>query len=206
MNEERPLPVIRIASEQLPGNSVGDHADPAPLPPRSRSYWRVFWLVPALAMLGVGLYYQYNVPEGGEVSAIKLSTKQGLVGQASEAFSIIKPGQPDLYIKVFTASGDDQTFEPFKDTPLGNGLTWTLPNPKSMKDILRIEVWDKKLIFSDKELDRLTINNWNVDGQQYHIDLLGKKNAPQKWAMPVAVAGGVWAFFVLLRFVWDQVI
>jgi hypothetical protein len=56
-------------------------------------------------------------------------------------------------------------------------------------------------------MDRITMyDSWAQDGQQYHIDLLGKKNAPPKWALPLAIAGGVLTLLVILRFVWDQVI
>ena len=70
--------------------------------PRSRPYLRLLLIIPALAILGVGLYFQYNVQEGGEVSAIKLTTKVGMVGQAAEAVANIDPATPDLFLKVFT--------------------------------------------------------------------------------------------------------
>src|SRR4051812_7904389 len=76
--------------------------------PRSRPYLRLLWLLPALAMLAVGLHYQYHVEEGGEVNALKLTTKPGVVGQAAEAVANLKPSTPDLYLKIFTAK-DEQT-------------------------------------------------------------------------------------------------
>jgi hypothetical protein len=172
---------------------------------RARIYLRLLWLVPALAMLGVGLYYQYNVPEGGEVNAIKLTTKQGMVGQAAEAVANIEPGTPDLYLKVFTPTGETQ-LPIFKDTPIGNGLTWNLPKPLPLFDVQRVEVWDHHSIMKDKQLDRITLAGWGVDGQRFHVDLLGTHHEPPKWAMPLAAIGGAMALIVLLRFVWDQVI
>jgi hypothetical protein len=72
-----------------------------------------------------------------------------------------------------------------------------------------VDVWDantKWLLRSDKQLDRITMNGWSVDGQRFHVDLLGKRNEPPKWAIPVAAVGGAVSLLVLLRFVWDQVI
>ncbi len=180
-------------------------APPAPKPPRAKPYLRLLWLIPALAMLGVGLYYHYNVPDGGEVNAIKLTTKGGMVGQAAEAVANIDPATPDLYLKVFTPAGETQ-LPVFKDTPIGNGLTWNLPKPLPLADAQRVEVWDHHRILKDKQLDRITLGGWSIDGQRFHVDLLGKKNEPPKWAMPLGAIGGVLSLLALLRFVWDQVI
>jgi hypothetical protein len=174
--------------------------------PRARMYWRLLWLVPTLAILGVGLYFQLNVLPGGTVETIKMTIKPGLGGEASQALEALKPGgNPDLYPKVITPT-ENFVFEPYPDTPIGNGLTWDLPKPQAMQDIQRVEIWTKHAVTKDREMDRITISDWSEDGQQYHIDLLGKKNTPPKWALPVAIVGGVLSLLVILRFVWDQVI
>jgi hypothetical protein len=170
-------------------------------------YWRLLWLVPTLAMLGIGLFFYLHVPPGGTVETIKLTVKPGLGGEASQALEALKPGgNPDIYPKVITPT-ENLVFEPYPDTPIGNGLTWALLNPRPLQDIERVEVWNKHAITKDHEVDRITMNGgWGDDGQQYHIEMLGKKNQPPKWAFPLAIAGGVLSLLVLLRFVWDQVI
>ncbi|WP_428940205.1 hypothetical protein [Fontivita pretiosa] len=187
----------------------GASTHPSPQPPvpprRARPYLRLLLLIPALAMLGVGLYFYYNVEEGGIVTAIELKTKAGMVGQAAEAFAIVDPTNPDLYLKLTTPQGQTQ-LETKKDTPIGNGLRWDLPQPLELRQVQRVDVWDAKWLRSDKQLDRITVSGWSVDGQRFHIDLHGQRNQPPQWAIPLAAGGGALALLVLLRFVWDQVI
>jgi hypothetical protein len=173
--------------------------------PRSRPYLRLLWLIPGLAMLAVGLYYQTNVVEGGEVNAIQLTTKQGMVGQAAEVVANASPSTPDLYLKVNTSSGE-VTLPPFKDMPIGNGLIWNLPKGYDLHALQRIDVWDHNTIWKDSPLDHINLAGWSIDGQKYHVDLMGTRIEPPKWAWPVAAAGGALTLVALLRFVWDQVI
>ena len=172
---------------------------------RSRPYLRVLWLIPGLVMLGIGLHYYTNVEEGGEVNAIKLTTKQGMVGQAAEAVANAYPTTPDLYLKVFTPAGETK-LNTFKDTPIGNGLTWNLPKPLAWPDVQRVEVFDAEAIVKDKFLDRITLAGWSTEGQLFRIELLGRQNEPPKWALPVAAVGGALTLLAVLKFVWDQVI
>jgi hypothetical protein len=177
----------------------------APPRARSRPYLRLLWLIPGLAMLGAGLYYQTNVVEGGEVNAIKLTTKQGMVGQAAEVVENTSPATRDLYLKVYTSSGE-LALPAFKDMPIGNGLIWNLPKGYQLHEIQKIDVWDHNTLWKDKALDHINLAGWGVDGQKYHVDLLGTRIEPPKWAWPVAAAGGALTLVALLRFVWDQVI
>ena len=172
---------------------------------RSRPYLRLLWFIPSLALLATGLHYYYNVPEGGTINAIKLTTKQGMVGQAAEAVANAMPTTPDLYLIIATPKGE-QTLQTFKDTPIGNGLTWNLKPTLQLHELQRVDVWNHHTLWKDKPLDRITMNGWSVDGQQFHIDLLGEKIEAPKWALPVAVVGGTLTLVALLRFVWDQVI
>jgi hypothetical protein len=170
---------------------------------RSRPYLRLLWLIPGLAMLGAGLQVYSSAPEGGQVSAIKLTTKAGMVGQAAEAVANVKPN-PDLYLKVFTSKGE-RKLPVFKNTPVGNELRWDLPEPFELGQVERIEVWDDDF-GDDEQLDRITLSGWGSDGQRFHVDLLGQKIEAPKWALPIAGVGGAITLLVLLRFVWDQVI
>lgn len=175
--------------------------------PRARPYLSLLLLVPAAVALWIGWSNYSNVPTGGTVEAVKLSTKQGFVGQAAEAVDNVKPETPDLYIQVFPKTGAKLVLPAFKDTPIGNGLTWNLPRQFQLTDIDRVEVWDHNSMWKDKEQDRVTIDNvWSADGQRFHIDLQGKKFEPPNWAMPTMIAGAVAALLVVLKFVWDQVV
>lgn len=173
--------------------------------PRSRPYLRLLWFIPGLTMLGIGLYHQYNIEDGGEVNAIKLTVKTGPVGQAAEAIANVKPGNPDLYLKMFSSRGETK-LPVYKDMPIGNGLTWNLPQVLQVHDVQRVEVWQHNMIFKDDPLDRINLGGWSDEGQKFHVDLLGHKIEPPKWALPVAAAGGALTLIALLKFVWDQVI
>lgn len=173
-------------------------------PPRARPYLRLLWLIPGLTLLGVGLYAYYDVEDDGDVTMVQLSTKPGLVGQTSEALRLLQPGNPDLYLKVKFPEGEERT-RTFKDTPIGNGLVFPLAKPARLRRIREVEVWDENP-FRDDFKDRVTLQGWNAEGQFFRIDLLGTKDQPTGWALPVAAAGGAISLIALLRFVWDQVI
>jgi len=175
--------------------------------PKARPYLSLILLIPAAIALWIGWTNYSNIPAGGTVEAVKLTTKQGFVGQAAEAVDNVKPETPDLYIQLFPKTGPKIVFPAFKDTPIGNGLTWNLAKPIQLSDVDRVEVWDHNAMWKDKEFDRITLDNvWDADGQRFHIQLQGKRYEPPQWAMPVMVGGAVAGLLVVLKFVWDQVI
>lgn len=176
-----------------------------PPPVRVRGYWRLLLLLPGAFLLAFGLFHFYNFPEGGTVESIKLTTKPGLVGQASEAVKLIDPRNPDLYLKVFTNASDFKT-KPYNDTPVGNGLVWSLRKPIALSEVKKVEVWDSNSVMKDEQEDNITMGDWSAEGEHYRIDLLGRRNEPPPWALPLVVIGGAICGFVVLRFVWDQVI
>ena len=70
-----------------------------------------------------------------------------------------------------------------------------------------VEIWDHNAMWKDKEFDRITIdNNWDADGQRFHVQLQGEKFQAPDWALPTLVGGAVAAGLVLMKFVWDQVV
>lgn len=179
---------------------------PRRAPRRARSYlWHLLLLIPAVAMIVYGLHRHRTFDPGGTVNAVKLTTKGGMVGQAAEAVANVEPGTPDLYLKV-VIGGAEFTLPAKKDTPIGNGLTWDLPSQYSLGDVNRVEVWDHNTMWKDKQIDRITMNGWVSAGQLFQIELMGKRNQPPAWAMPLASAGAAIALLVLLKFVWDQVV
>ncbi len=193
---DEPLPVAEAMKRRT--------GAPSQRPPRARPYLRLLWIIPGLALLGIGLQKYYDVEDNGTVHTIQLATKPGMVGQASEALRLINPGTPDLYLKIKTSDGEIKTFT-HKDTPIGNGLKWSLDKPLRMREVREVEVWDEDAM-RDNFADRVAVSGWSAEGQAYRIDLLGQRDQPAAWAVPVAVAGGVVTLVVMLRFVWDQVI
>ena len=175
---------------------------------RARSHvWRVVLLVVAVGITGVGFYFRANVPAGGTVTAIKLTTKPDIAGQTRDAYDSIVPTTADLYLIVKHAGGRAERTALFEHTPIGSGLTWRL-SPTSLGDIDLIEVWDQRRLIGDKQLDRIAFppDAWVARGQTFELSALGTQPQPPTWALPVACAGATLAGLLLLRLVWDQAI
>jgi len=182
----------------------------APTPPpvrRARSYaWRLLVLLPALAMLGVGLWYHRDVADHAPIRAVRLATKGGIGGQTREAYDNLKPGTPDLYLILKAAGGNVLAQTPAReDTPVGNGLSWDLSPPIDSAAIAKIEVWEDDVL-GDTLMDQVgfAAGSWSAEGGAFRLDLVGERPTPRPWALPLAAVGGTLAGVVLLRFVWDQ--
>ncbi len=174
---------------------------------RARPYLGLILLVPAVVVMWVGWSNWSNVPIGGTVQRVQITTKQGFVGQAAETVDNIKPETPDLYIQVFPRDAAKVVLPAYKNTPIGNGLLWQLPGQLQLSEVDRVEVWDHSTFWKDKPLDRITLDKvWEADGQRFHVQLQGEKPVAPPWALPTFVGGAVAAGLVLLKFVWDQVV
>lgn len=181
------------------------HVSPPRRTPRARPYLRLLWIIPAAAIFAVGLWAYLNVEPGGTVESVKLVTKPGPVGQASEALRLVT-GTYDLYLKVKTTDGEMQT-DTYKDRAIGNGLIWPLPRQFRLQDVQHVDVWDAHTFRSDKNLDHINLaGQWWAEGQTFKIELQGKANEPPKWALPTLAVGATLSALVILRFVWDQVV
>lgn len=181
------------------------------LPPRAhrraRPYLGLLLLIPAGIALWLGWTRYSDVPVGGVVQRVQVTTKQGFVGQAAEAVDNVKPQSPDLYIQVFPRGAPKIVLPAYKDTPIGNGLVWQLPRVLQLNEVERVEIWDHNAVWKDKEFDRVTMDNtWEADGQRFHVQLQGEKLHPPDWALPTFVGGAVAAGLIILKFVWDQVV
>jgi hypothetical protein len=174
--------------------------------PRARPYLRLLWIIPSLAILGAGLYAHLSVAPGGTVDSIKLTTKPGPVGQASEALRLVT-GTYDLYLKVKAANEEFQT-ETYSGRAIGNGLVWPLSRQYALHDVTHVDVFDSRTWRSDSNLDHVSFSagQWSAEGQLFRVDLQGKANEPPKWALPTLSVGATLTALVLLRFVWDQVV
>jgi hypothetical protein len=177
-------------------------------PRRARSMlWRLVLLIPALVCAACGFAAYKNVPEGGTVTSISLKTRGDLSGQTRNAYDSVDPGTPDIYLKLQLRDESSFQLPAYKDTAIGSGLTWTLPTPRDLAQITMVEVWDDNTLLSNKQLDRVAINNtWAGEGQTFAITLTGTHPAPPPWALPLLVAGATLGGIVLLKFVWDQAI
>jgi hypothetical protein len=155
----------------------------------------------------IGWTRSNDIPTGGTVERVKISTKQGFVGQAAEAVDNAMPASPDLYIQVFPRAGEKVVLPAYKDTPIGNGLVWQLPRQFQLSEVDRVEIWNHHTLWKDKPFDRITLDNaWEADGQRFHVQLQGEKIQPPSWAWPTFIGGAVAAGLVVLKFVWDQVV
>jgi hypothetical protein len=174
--------------------------------PRARPYLRLLSLIPSAAILAAGLYGYMNYEPGGTVESIKLSTKPGPVGQASEALRLIT-STPDLYLKVKTSKDAEWKAPTYSNLAIGNGLIWPLPHQYKLNEMLAVDVWNEHTFRKDVNLDHVTMNGqWSAEGQTFRVEMLGKANEPPKWALPTLAVGATLSGLVILRFIWDQVV
>lgn len=187
-------------------------SQPVTARPAANYAWRLMMLIPAIALIAYGYWRYKDVPPGGTVTSIRLTSKTDLSGQVRDAYAGVSPTTADFYLKLFAPDGGELKLPPFDDTPLGNGLTWPLEKPIPLDDLARVEVWDDNSMLPDKQLDRIEIptndlaNEWEIDGQTFHVRMNGSKLEPPRWATPLMGVGAVLFAVVLLRFVWDQAI
>lgn len=180
---------------------------PPHIPPRRASTYllRLLMLIPAAAVAGFGWWRYVDVPDGGTVHSIKLTTKPGPVGQFAEAKRQVRPSNPDLYLKLHL-QGTERNTKTFYNTPVGNGLTWHLDDPLDIKAIRRIEVWDDDT-FSDTLFDQMSFNGeWAAEGGEFRLELIGEHPRAPEWALPTLAVGATLCGVILLRFLWDQVV
>lgn len=182
---------------------------PAARPARATSYaWRLTMLIPAFVLAAYGYWRYVDHPTGGVVTSIRVSSKGGIAGQVQDAYASVSPTTADLYLVVVRRQGEALHLKPFNDTPLGNGLTWSLEAPLQLANVTRVEVWDHNAVLKDKEIDRIELPGdlWSADGQSFHVMMIGTHEQPPQWALPLAAIGATLGAVVVLRFVWDQAI
>lgn len=177
--------------------------------PRARSFpWLdclvLFLLGGAVAAAGIALrFYPSEPPEGGVVRQIRITAKPGIdLSKLEEVFDT-----PDYYIVVRTEPGTVRT-PTFADTRIGNGLTFQLPVPLRMQDILEVKVFDEN-VRTDTLVDRIDQPGRQTDGGRFHFALMGEVPPPSRQStmgLVLLVAGGLTAGLAIVRFLRAQVV
>jgi paraquat-inducible protein A len=129
----------------------------------------------ALALAIFGLVWFILAP-AGTVKQIHVTRKETFI----ELPRLL--GNPSFYVQVQTLEGSQRLDTKFR-TPMGNGLMWTLKKSVPLPSIYGIEIFEAGL-FSDKLVDRVTINDRREVGQHFQFELKGRRD----WQRPAALA------------------
>jgi hypothetical protein len=127
----------------------------------------------------------------GQVTKIRV-TKHGLLPESLM-------GSPDYYVTVSTRAGKSSTTKGYEDTPIGNGLDFTLPQPLVMEEVAHVELMDAD-VGGDDMRDRVDVRERISKGQDYQFELIGPASR-RKTAGYVALSVGG-ALVVLAAILW----
>ena len=194
--------------------STPETPPPAEVPPPAVARARPFpWFPYALLALlsaavlavGLGMRFWWAEPSDlGVVQKIRLEAKQGIdLKKIEEVLDT-----PDYYLEIQSEQGSMKT-EPFKDTPVGSGLTFTPPVPMRLADIKEIRVFDSDTVGKDTLVDRVDRPVWSTPGEKFVISMEGQRpNSSRHQALGtgLAVGGGAVLLLALLAFVRAQVV
>lgn len=163
--------------------------------------WALANLVLAIVIGVIGItLWQRSIPPS-VVSAVNVTRAAGsFVGDV-----LPSNDEKDFYVKIQTRTGDEIELDVRKNTPIGNGLKWTLPNPTKLIDMAEITLWDSDMI-KDDQLDRVTVaGSAHLTGQRYQfdLDLVPYESSRMPWVLMAAgaVYGLGWLLILLRRLV-----
>jgi hypothetical protein len=180
---------------------------PATTPPRAKSFpWFAYTLLAlvgiASAVAGTLLLNRHDNDNFGTVNEIRITAKPGIdLRKIEEVLDT-----PDYYIEIATEQGKTQS-ETYKDTRVGNGLTFHLPIAVRLGDIKEIRLCDQN-VMKDSLVDRVDRVGRTTLGERFQFELLGAE-PPQplhRVGVALAIGGGILLLIVLVRFIWYQVI
>jgi hypothetical protein len=163
-------------------------AIPAPVRRKARAPLLLGVLGLVSALVGGALVLRAGA---GQVTKIRV-TKHGLLPE-----SIM--GSPDYYLNVGTRARKSIETKGYEDTPIGNGLDFTLPQPLPLEDVAHIELMDAD-VGGDDMRDRVDVRERISKGQDYQFELIGPP-APRKTAGYAALGVGG-ALLVLAAILW----
>ena len=131
-----------------------------------------------LAVLGIGWLF---LAPAGTVNQIHVTRKETFL-EFPRLF-----GNPSFYIRVRTLQGI-QRLDTKSRRPIGNGLVWLLEQPVPLGSIYEAELLEDGL-FSDKLVDRVTINDRREVGQRFQFELKGRRDWQRSTALITTATG-----------------
>src|SRR6185295_7615856 len=149
------------------------------------------------------IFYLHNPSDPGTVNEIRIIGKSGIdLRKLEEVLDT-----PDYYLELLTDQGAIRT-KTFKDTRVGNGLTFKLPVPVPLAAVKEVKIWDEN-VGSDKQVDRLDLPTRETDGEKFHFSLTGQippRPPTFKIGLALYIAGGAILLITLLTFLRSQVL
>jgi hypothetical protein len=160
------------------------------VPPARRFRWPlVTWLALAALGVGAGLFWF-----GGSDQIETIRVRQvGLVIP-----NIMN--SPDFYVALILHDGTRHDTASYKDTPIGGGLNFTLPEPVSLSEISQVVLYDDNWL-EDDMLDRADVAGRKCDGQSYSFEMQGQESQAVFVGGVLMAMGGLGLAYVVIAFV-----
>ena len=180
----------------------------SPPPPAAPFPWFAYILLAlvsaCVAAAGLTLlFWSPGADDAGTVSEIRITAKPGIdLRKLEEVLDI-----PDYYLELLADQGSIRT-KTFKDTRVGNGLTFKLPVPVPLSAIKELRIWDEN-VGTDKQVDRVDRPAREVDGEKFHFALTGyipPHSHQWKVGLALSICGGAILLLTLLKFIRAQVL
>lgn len=115
-------------------------------------------------------------------------------------------GDPDLYLEIHLRNKGVVQTAHFRDTPIGNGLTWRI-FPAPLAEIAQVDVLEEGALFSSGGmLDRVEVRGRVNEGERFRLTLLERRGLFHYLSRALAVLGGVGTLLVALGVFWGSVL
>jgi len=184
-------------------------AAPVAIPPPAAPFpWFPYLLLALVSacVLLAGLllaFWMHEHDDPGTVSDIRITAKGDIDMQKFEEVLDV----PDYYIELSTDQGAIRT-KTFKDTRVGNGLTWKLPVPVPLAAVKELRVFDEDTM-KDRMMDRVANPSRETNGEKFHFSLQGQippRSNERTVGLALALCGGAILLLTLLKFIRAQVL
>jgi len=181
----------------------------SPPPPAAPFPWFAYILLALVSACVVAagvalLFWTPGSQDAGTVSEIRITARPGIdLRKLEEVLDT-----PDYYLELLADQGSIRT-KTFKDTRVGNGLTFKLPVPVPLAAVSELKIWDEETIGKDKQIDRVDRPAREVDGEKFHFALTGyipPRSHQWKVGLALAICGGAILLLTLLKFIRAQVL
>ena len=172
----------------------------APTPPPAH-HWRFLpWLLVSILLCACSGTALLLIGTDELIQSITVTKRGGTVIDVGNFLS----DQPDLYLILELDTGPVE-LKRFEDSPIGNGLTWTL-DPNVRRDLLReVTIWDDDFMRDDC-LDRVSPSEWKVEGQRFVFEFTRRPSTMRPWLIGAAGVCGLMLVITGGLFVRDQVL